>query len=114
MGPSDDPCKYGRYGAGTPTHLSHSLRLTRADYPSSERIVEDILRMDTTIEQIIAQEAVWCQRQPGIHKKGCSRTKRKGRPGSELSSAVSKVAQQRVVELRAGGKTLVCDIRLTI
>jgi hypothetical protein len=105
LGPTDDPCKYGRYGAGTPTHLSHSLRLTWADYPSPERIVEDIQRLPITIEQIIAHKGCLVP-EAAIHKKGCSRTKRKGQRGVHMSSAVSKVVHQRHSELRAKAEKL--------
>jgi hypothetical protein len=105
MGPSDDPCKHGRYGAGTPIHLSHSLCLTWADYPSSERIVEDIQRLPLTIEQIIAHNGCLVP-EAAIHKKGCSRTKRKGQPAVRLSSAVSEVVRQRTAELKGQAKQL--------
>ena len=56
MGPKDDPCQHGRFGAGTPTHLSHSLRRTWREHPTSERIVQDIQRLDVTFEQIVAHK----------------------------------------------------------
>ena len=87
----------------TPTQLSHSLRLTWRQHPTSERIVEDICRLPTAIDATIERQG--CQvPEEAIHKKGCSRTKRKGRSDGGfggLSSAVSKVARQRTGELRA-------------
>ena len=113
MGPSDDPCKHGRYGAGTPTHLTHSLRLTRREHPTSERIVEDISRLPVTIEQTIAHKG--CQvPEEAIHKKGCSRTERKGRSGDRLNSTVSVVACQRHGELRTEAKRLCASLELSV
>ena len=105
MGPKEEPCKFGRFGAGTPTHLSHSLRLTWADHPTSERIVEDISRLPTTIAATIAHKGCHVPEE-AFHKKGCSRKKRKARSGLELSSAVSEVARQRHGELRAKAKSM--------
>eukprot|EP00966_Prymnesium_polylepis_P085522 1980054-Prymnesium_polylepis.1 len=93
----------GRFGAGTPTHLSHSLRRTWREHPTSERIVQDIQRLDVTLEQIVAHKGCVVP-EAAIHKNGCSRTKRKGQPGAGLSSAVSAVARQRHRELRAEAK----------
>ena len=99
MGPKDDPCKHSRYGAGTPTHLSHSLRLTWAEHPSSERIVEDICRLPITIDATIDHKGCYVPEE-AFHKKGCSRKKRKARSGLGLSAAVSEAAHQRYGELR--------------
>ena len=85
--------------------MGHSLRLTWADYPSPERIVEDIQRLPITIEQIIAHKGCLVP-EAAIHKKGCSRTKRKGQRGVHMSSAVSKVVHQRHSELRAKAEKL--------
>ena len=69
LGPKDDPCKHGRFGAGTPKHLADSLRLTWAEHPTSERILEDILRLPVTIEQIIAHKGKGCVvPEAAIHK----------------------------------------------
>ena len=101
----DDPCKHGRYGAGTPTHLAHSLRLTWREHPSPERIVEDISRLPLTIDATIERKG--CQvPEEAIHRKGCSRTKRKGRSDGGLSSAVSQVASQRQGESREMARRL--------
>ena len=72
MCPKEDPCKFGRYGAGTPKHLGDSLRLTWAQHPSSERIVEDIFRLPTTIDATIAHKGCHVGEE-AFHKKGCSR-----------------------------------------
>ena len=100
-----DPPAHGRFGAGTPKHLADSLRLTWAEHPTSERILEDILRLPVTIEQIIAHKGCVVP-EAAIHKKGCSRTKRKGQSGSRLSPAVSAVVRQRAGELRAKAEQL--------
>ena len=59
----------------------------------------------TIIEQIIAHKGCVVP-EAAIHKKGCSRTKRKGQSGSRLSPAVSAVVRQRAGELRAKAEQL--------
>lgn len=109
MGPKGDPCRHGRYGAGSPEHLAATLRHVWSHSPSSQRIVQDISRLSTTIEQIIAHKGCLVP-DLVIHasKKGCSRTRRTGGSGavSRLGPEVSAVAQKRVVELKAQAKSL--------
>ena len=45
-----------RLQTSTPTFRSHSLRRTWSEHPTSERIVEDIMRLPATIDQIIAHK----------------------------------------------------------
>jgi hypothetical protein len=105
MGPKEDPCKFGRYGAGTPKHLGDSLRLTWAQHPSSERIVEDICRLPAAIDATIAHKGCHVPEE-AFHKKGCSRKKRKARSGLGLSSAVSEIARQRYGGLRLQAQSM--------
>ena len=88
-----------------PDHLAATLRHVWSHTPTSERIVQDISRLSTTIEQIIAHKGCLVP-DLVIHasKKGCSRTRRTG--GSRLGPEVSAVAQKRVEELRAQAKSL--------
>jgi hypothetical protein len=104
-GPPDDPCKFGRYCAGTPTELSHSLELTWAEHPTSERIVEDISRLPLVIDQIIEHRGSLVA-DATIHRQGCSRTKRTGKRGLDVSDAVAAVAKKRVGELRAKAQSM--------
>ena len=70
--------------------------------------MEDISRLPATWEQIIAHKGCVVP-EAAIHKKGCSRTKRKGATGKRLeglSSAVSEAARQRHGEMRAEAKGL--------
>ena len=85
--------------------LRHVWRLS----PTSERIVQDISRLATTIDQIIAHRGCLV---PDfiIHAsmKGCSRTRRTG--GARLGPDVSAVAQKRHAELRAKAQSLCADL----
>ena len=73
--------------------------------PRAGSSIEDISRLPLTIDETIARKG--CQvPEEAIHKPGCSRTKRKGRSGVELSSTVSETARQRVGELKEMVKSL--------
>ena len=85
--------------------LVHSLQLTWADHPSSERIVEDISRLPLVIDQIIEHNGSLVP-DATIHRQGCSRTKRTGKRGLAVSDTVAAVAKKRVGELRAKAQSL--------
>ena len=52
-GPPDHPSKYGRYGAGTPTALSETLRYAWQHHPPGWRIEQDVTRWPATLDLII-------------------------------------------------------------
>ena len=74
------PCKHGRYCAGTPTQLSHSLRLTWADHPTSERIVEDIpAACRSPLTRPLSARGARCQRKRFTRRDAARRSARVAR-----------------------------------
>lgn len=107
-GPPDKPSKYGRYGAGTPTALSETLRYAWDSNPSAERIVEDVTRWPTTIELIIQHKGCVIP-DALIQHAGCSKTKRKGsgdvrRIGQ--NPEIAHVARERQKVLRSKAQAM--------
>ena len=84
-GPSEDPCKHGRYSMGTQLELSETLKYTWEHHPEPWRIVEDIKRWDSTIDLIIQHKGSVVP-DALIQQAGRSRTKRKWVPGTRTGA----------------------------
>ena len=101
-GPPDDPCKHGRFDAGTPRALAATMVATWKHHPSSERIVEDIERWPMILEQIVAHKGCVVP-DLAIQRAGCSKTKRKR---FQPCATVDAAAATRAAALREKAESM--------